>query len=464
MLLGLVIFFNVLYQQDIRVTLIFYGSVFFTFLLLRQVKKALDYLNPLTLFLIISFLAFQLKFYVYYLNPSKMYFTNSPINFYYDESDFHFTFLYFILGYFSFILGYSRFGNKNQPSTSILRKISGHTGRIPRLSTLMAINIIFLILSSILMYKFQIGLLFGEAPVLGFKIVGIIYYFFVYGSHFLFLLYIYASFRNKNYFHIFFSLSLLFTTTFIGASSYSKAGFLVAFLILLSIILSLKQFHKKIPNVIYISALLSLGFFIALYPLIQLYRFAGLGMDISRGISSLPLLFAVAKDIEVSISQVFWDIFSRVSGFGSLLSIVAYEKDAELLNVSDFFQYFLGNESSDYALFYRINIMGVLHETGFELTLWGFLYIYFGVYGIVLGMFLWGKLNRFLFRIIREIYCTNYVYGMTLLFLYLIWFLGITFGFGPNTPWMALKVFVATIFLFVFWTKVFSFTPKLRYG
>lgn len=462
--ISLITLFLIIYQVNLKVSLLFMITIIATFLFLKRMETFSDYLNPYYLFVIFSLIAFQLKFLINYLKPSMMNFTIYPVNFLYNESDFILSFLYFILGYFAFILGFGKARIKFRSKTLILKEINKSRRKIPPLSKLLAINIAFSIINCILMFKFQIGLLLGKTPIVGFKIVGILFYFFLFGSQLLLLLYIYSSIKKSNYIHIIISLSLLFFGALISVLNYSKSGFFTALFALFVVILSLKDYLKKIPRVLKISALFSFILFITLFPLIQEYRFISLRKGTERELSSLFHFAEVAMNSNIDYEKAFWAIVRRVGGFDSFLPIIAYGRTNNLLSITDFIRYFNKRESSDYALFYRTNIMGVKSETGFEISIWSFFYIYFGIFGIIFGMFLWGKLNKFLFRLVKNIIFINDFYGVPLLFIYLMWFLGTTFGFGPDTPNMAIKTFVAAIFIFLFWTRIFGFKLKLQLG
>ena len=84
-----------------------------------------------------------------------------------------------------------------------------------------------------------------------------------------------------------------------------------------------------------------------------------------------------------------------------------------------------------------------------------------------MGMFLWGKFNRFIFEIIKGIYLKSYAFGASLFVIYIQWFILTTFGFGPNTHKMAVDSFIADVFIFLLWRTLFRIKfikPKVCNG
>lgn len=446
------------YSYSWEVYLLFLSSTLITFIVMvKYVKRPFDFVDPIVIFMILSLIAYQIKYYICDVNPSLLFFFNdSNVNFQYEKADYLTTIIYQFIGWIGFIAGYLmisskiRFFNYN----NVVRKI-----KKPNLSNILIVNILFSVIAFIVQYKYKIGLLLEESPILTMKLTGIIFYFFIFGSGFLFLLYINSAVRSNERLHIVASFTMLFISTFLSVMSFSKAGFLSTFIILLIMAVLLKE-DGKIPAYIKLSAIAALLLFLALFPVIQLYRFSGLESGIERGFKMFPLLIKVITDnfSYDLISTGFIAVFQRIPGFDVLLPIVAYGKNEHLLSMADFIKYLMGSETSDYANFFKIEIMGVspMNPTGFEITLLGFLYIYFGAVGIAVGMFLWGILNKILFGIIKRFYFSNPLFGFPILSIYITSFIGVTFGFGGNTIFMTSKTFIATVFLLIFWMKYFG--------
>lgn len=91
--------------------------------------------------------------------------------------------------------------------------------------------------------------------------------------------------------------------------------------------------------------------------------------------------------------------FERVGGFDYLFPITIYGRNHYLLSFWDIFNPNKGGN------FYKCDILGLnpKFNIGFSHTLWGVFYMHLNIVGVIFGMFLWGKINRFLFEILKKL-------------------------------------------------------------
>jgi len=443
-------------SSKIGVVLLFAFSLVFTIeMIKKQSFHPIGFLSPLFVFIIISFLTYPLKFLLYSFNPLQFFFfvDRLPINFNFSEYDYYITFLIFLIGFFSFYFGYIIKTNTNYRSTLNYRKIKA-TIKIPTLNILMLISIFLTFMVYILQFKLGIGRIFVSSPKIAFKIVGITYYIFFTSQALLLSLYLFASIERNQIIHIFLASLIVLVVVGFSLMNLSKAGLLYPIFIFIVLFILNKDKTGKYPKKLFIIIIGLILLFFALYSGIATYREITLRHGSGGGIESLRF-FIQSVDVRRSLNKLD-AIFSRLGGLDVMLPIVSYGKDHALFSGIDLLNLIFGDNTKDYFLMYK-NILGLPPEwtSGFEVSLMGFLYIYFRIGGIIIGMFLWGKFNRFVFDIIKGIYLKSYSFGASLFVIYLQWFIFVTFGFGPNSHKMAVNSFLANVFIFLFWKTLF---------
>jgi hypothetical protein len=438
-------------SSKIGVVLLFTFSVLFTLEKIRKICYSKDLLSPLFIFITISFIAFPVKFLFYFIKPSEMFFEKlrAPINFNYSGYDFYITFLVFLLGYFSFILGYKRFGTRYKISTWSSKQAKKIIV-VPNLNKLMFLCCLILFLEFYIKFKFGIGFLLIEPPKVGFRIVGITYFFFLCSRLFLITLYVYVSFIKRANSHILLSITILLFMAILEAIGLSKIGLIYGFFILVVVSLLLKEKRGRFPRAIPILAVCFILAWIVVFPVIEAYRFTPMMVERHVKFSNAQLLVQYIGHIPEYTSESLNRALTRISGFDQLLPIIAYGKDHALLNLSAL------SDSYNGGTLYKSDILGFHPEEpiGFAHTLWGVFYIHLGLVGVILGMFLWGKLNRLLYETTRKIYFRNNAYGAALWPLYLMWFLFNTFD--GYLFYFGMRYFIAIVFVFLFWKNVLS--------
>jgi hypothetical protein len=306
----------------------------------------------------------------------------------------------------------------------------------------------------ILQFKLGIGRIFVSLPKIAFKIVGITYYIFFTSQALLLPLYLFASIERNQIIHIFLAFLMVLVVVVFSLMNLSKAGLLYPIFIFIVLFVLNKDKTGKYPKKLFIIIIGLILLFFALYSGIATYREITLGHGSGGGIESLRF-FIQSVDVRRSLNKLD-AIFSRLGGLDVMLPIVSYGKDHALFSGIDLLNLIFGDNTKDYFLIYK-NILGLPPEwtSGFEVSLMGFLYIYFRMGGIIIGMFLWGKFNRFIFEIIKGVYLKSYSFGASLFVIYIQWFIFTTFGFGPNSHKMAVNSFLANVFIFLFWKTLF---------
>ena len=133
-----------------------------------------------------------------------------------------------------------------------------------------------------------------------------------------------------------------------------------------------------------------------------------------------------------------------------LFPITIYGRNHYLLSFWDIFNPIKGGN------FYKCDILGLDPKinVGFSHTLWGFFYLRFKIIGVIFGMFLWGKINRFIFKIFKK-YCLHKdVFAIAFWASYLPCFYFSTFD--GNLIYFGVKWFIGIIITFFFWEKILS--------
>jgi hypothetical protein len=457
-------------SSKIGVVLLFVCSLVFTIEMIRkQLFHPIGFLSPLFVFIVISFLTYPLKLILYSFNPLQFFFfvDQYPITFNFSEYECYITFLIFLIGFLSFYFGYITRTNTNSRSTSNYREIRA-TEKIPSLNMLMLISSFLTFMVYILQFKLGIGRIFVSSPEVGSKIVGITYYIVFTSQALLLPLYLFASIERHQRIHIFLACLMVLVVVGFSLINLSKAGLLYPIFILAVLFVLNRDRTGRYPKKLFIVIIGLVLLFLVLYSSMGIYRQVALQHGSGGGIESLGIFIqSVNVNIGVGVSKME-AIFSRLGGLDVMLPIVSYGKDHALFSGSDLLRLIVGDNTKDYFLMYK-NILGLPPEwkSGFEITLMGFLYTYFRIGGIVMGMFLWGKFNRFIFEIIKGIYLKSYAFGASLFVIYIQWFILTTFGFGPNTHKMAVDSFIADVFIFLLWRTLFRIKfikPKVCNG
>ena len=424
----------------------------------KQSLHPIEFLSPLLIFIVISFITYPLKFLVYSFDPSQFFFFDVAwqsnlwqLNFNFSQDDCYLTFLIFLIGFFSFYLGYRIKTNINSRSTLDDRKIKTVI-KIPSLNTLLVISILFTFIIYILQFKLGIGKLFATPIKLPFKIVGITYYIFFTSQALLLNLYFFTSIEREKKIHIFLASFMVLVVVGFSMINLSKAGLLYPILIFIVLFVLNKDKMGKYSKKLLFTAIGLILLFFALYSCLATYREITLKHGLVGGTESLKFFI---PNVNVSLDGLK-AIFSRLGGLDVMLPIVSYGKDNALFSGNDLLALISGADSKDYFLMYK-NILGLPPEriSGFEISLMGFLYMYFRIGGIIIGMFLWGKFNRFIFEIVKRIYLKSFSFGASLFVIYIQWFVYTTFGFGPNTHKMAVNIFLANVVIFLLWKTLF---------
>ncbi|MFA4932325.1 MAG: O-antigen polymerase [Caldisericia bacterium] len=445
-------------SSKMGIVLLFVSSLVFTIEVTRkQLFHPIGFLSPLFVFTAISFLTYPLKLILYSSNPSQFFFfvDQLPITFIFAEHDYYITFLIFLIGFFSFYFGYIMKANTNCRSTSNCRKIQATT-KIPTLNMLMLISSFLTLTVYFLQFKLGIGRIFVSPPEVAFKIVGITYYIFFTSQALLLPLYLFASIERHQRVHIFLAFLMVLVVVASSLMNLSKAGLSYPIFILAVLFVLNRDKTGRYPKKLFIIIIGLVLLFFVLYSSIGAYRQVALEHGSGGGIESLRIFIqSIGVNVNVGVSKV-GAIFSRLGGLDVMLPIVSYGKDHALFSGSDLARLIAGDNAKDYFLMYK-NILGLPPEwkSGFEITFMGFLYMYFRIGGIIVGMFLWGKFNRFIFEIIKGIYLKSYAFGASLFVIYIQWFILTTFGFGPNTHKMAVNSFIADVFIFLLWRTLF---------
>lgn len=459
------------YNPDLGLSFLVLSFTIFTISIIKTIKRS-GLLSTLSIFVIYSSIAYPIMMFYYFINPSKIFFANMPIRFEYPNyEDFYFTFLYFLIGYCSFIIGFT--GMKAKPEKIICSQNNPGKTLLPNLKVLMLISLVLLLVDYFLRFKYHIGLLFGDvygyAPKIGYKIKGIIYFLFIHSKIFLFPIYLYVSIKRRQPIHSLIALSLLLIVAIFDTISLSKGGFIYFLFICTVIYLLLGDNRKIIPQpVLIIIGFVALFLAIIIFPIINFYR----NMAIAEGIIGIDAIPIALQNINYLLSNIdikssLIDFLSRIfMGFDQLYPVIAYGRQHDLLNWSDLLVYLAGDNTKGYHFFYFTKITGfgeeLLGKTQHAGNIWGLFYFYFGFIGIFIGMFLWGKFNRWCYEKIRSI-CGHYdAFGVPLVAVYLLWFVSIIqnadlFGYG-------IRFFIGNIMLFIIWRELLGFLSKLYIG
>lgn len=469
-----------LLYDDVKIGLflLLVSFIIFTVLIIKTLKYS-GLLSPISMFVIYSFIAYPIMMLYYLIDPTKTFFAGMPIRFDYPRyEDFYFTFLYFLIGYIAFIGGF--IGIKGKPKKIIcpsadVSRFDANIKILPNLNILMIISLILLFAGFFLRFKLHIGLLFGhaygDAPILGYNIVGITYFLFIHSNIFLLPIYLYTSIKKNNRIHSIIAFSLLVILAIFDTISLSKAGFIYFLFICTIVYILLGDSRKNISRTaVAIVGLSVILVIIIMFPMVRYLR----EISLAAGVIGLDAITMGLHNIKfndllnnINIGESLIALLSRIFiGFDQQLPVIAYGRQHGLLNWNDLFEYLLGNYAKGYHYWYFVDITGfgeeLLGKTQHAGNLIGFLYAYFNWAGIFIGMLLWGKFNRLCYDKIRDI-CWHYdAYGVGLTVVYLFWFISLfqnadLFGHG-------VRFFIGNIILFIFWRKLLTFlsNPQIK--
>lgn len=454
-----IIFGFIFYNFNMEVIFFFTIAIIFLLETIRKIRYTLEFISPLFTFTIISFIAFPIKYLYYSFASSKLFFVKEHflIGFDYTNSDFRFTLLIFVIGYFSFVIGYK---------TTVFRKITSRLFSYkgiydikPKLSNLMVLLFLIMLCNYVIQFKFNIGRIFGNSIVSIPLVSGLVYYIFSLSLNFLLPIYLYIAIKQKKSYHFFVAILMFLLLFLFSIMNLSKSGLIYPILVCIIVSILIKEKIGKLPrNVFYVTIVL-IAFLTIMFPIIATLREATLNNGLIGGQESIVFLNEGIKSntdsSEFFVNKAISALFTRIAGFDVLLPLAAYNRDNDLLNGNDFLNLIFGKQEKDYFDMYRI-ILGVplTNNSGFEITFFGFLYMYFRIYGVAVGMFLWGVFIRILNDMVIKISSRSDVLASGIWPVFIYWFFMLTFGFGPNAGSMAIKTLIAFVFIFLFWKRI----------
>jgi len=369
--------------------------ILITLYILRFAK--VDIFSPLIFFIFLSFLGFGFSL-LYLSNFPDQYFFINPFyhyNFKYNNHTMALAFMVFLLGYISFIFGF------NIVKRGIKLKIRERTTNIFLLVTL---AVIFVFSSYFFRSRYNVGVPgYYTASI---PHAGYLYYPLMYGSLIITGLILYSALRKNSTFYTIAGLSLFGLDSFLKAILGWKGGPIQAIIIISLIYYYTSRYgqqsiSKNIKKYVVIMILILIIFLFLIYPVITYYRSAVLIGGGQANLSNFVTIFKRSSNSTgLNFTKALSKIQGRISGINNLLPIVAYfqQNIGETIKTPSFFLNLLKidiNPEQYYTWFVlgvNPNIITTNAPTG-----WGALYIYGGVIGVIIGMFIFGTISKFLY-------------------------------------------------------------------
>lgn len=427
---------------------------YITFKIIRKKEgNALDYISPFKIFVIFTFIGFPLKMLISYISEDFLFFKNFPVNFSLSTLDYFKTFAVFLVGYVAFVLGYKTRFFKEIKKYRVPLSVNNLI-RQTNSNLLMVLSAFFLIIDFYFKVKFKVGLLLVEPEI---QFSGYILFFNVFSKLFISSIYFIRSFlKENNYFHKSASSIILLSIGVLENITMTKGGFVQVLLIILSVLFVIKFKKGLYPKSFMKMIIFVFVAILLLFPVIEVYRQEY--MILGEGSLSLFNLAGAFFSEDISnissyIPMIFSRVLSRVLGFEQLLPVVAYFKDQEFF--LNFYTPLIENINYAPGEFYKSEILGLPLDQpgGFAATSWAFFYINFGIVGIFLFMFIWAKIIRYSFSLIKRIGYHNPEIVAGVLPIYLMWFYIMTI---EGVFAYATKYLIGFVCVIVFWCIFFK--------
>lgn len=391
---GIISFFLVS-DLSISIPLLYIIYIFITLYVLRFTK--VDIFSPLMFFILFSFLGFGFAL-PYLANFPDQYFFINPFykyNFKYDNHTIALAFMIFLLGYISFIFGFNVL--KRGIKIKIIERSTHPFG-------LIVFSLILIIASFFFRSRYNVGVPgYYTASI---SHAGYIYYPLMYGATLSMALVLYSALIKNSTFYTTIGLFLFILEPLLQALLGWKGTF-VQVIIMISLIYyyvsrcSHQPISRNIKLSIVIIILILIILLFLLYPVVTYYRSVVLIGGGQANLQNFITIFKESADTSnFSFLEFLSKLQSRFTGINNLLPIVAYfqQNIGETIKTPSFFLNLL-NIDINPEQFYTWFVLGVNPKivTTNAPTGWGALYIYGGVIGVIIGMFIFGVISKFLY-------------------------------------------------------------------
>jgi len=393
-LAGIISFFWIS-NLSIVTPLLYAIYILITLYILRFAK--VDIFSPLMFFIFLSFLGFG--FSLSYLSnfPDRFFFINPfyTYNFKYDSCTMALAFMVFLIGYISYIFGF------NIVKRGIKLSIRE---RKTNIYILIILGFILIISSYLFRSRYHVGVPgYYTASI---PHAGYIYYPLMYSSLIITSLVLYSALRKNSTFYTIAGLSLFGLDAVLKSILGWKGGSVQAIIIILLIYYYISRYSqqsisKNIKSSIIIMILILIIFLFLIYPIVTYYRSMVLIGGGQANLLNFITIFEKSRDLSGSIFlKSLSKMQGRIPGINNLLPIVAYfqQNIGETIKTPSFFLNLLKidiNPEQYYTWFVlgvNPNIVTTNAPTG-----WGALYIYGGIASVIIGMFIFGTISKFLY-------------------------------------------------------------------
>ena len=386
-----------LWVPDISIVtpLLYAIYILITLYILRFAK--VDIFSPLMFFIFLSFLGFG--FSLSYLSnfPDQFFFINPfyAYNFKYDSHTMALAFMVFLIGYISYIFGF------NIVKRGIKLSIRE---RKTNIYTLIILGFILIISSYLFRSRYHVGVPgYYTASI---PHAGYLYYPLMYGSLIITGLILYSALRKNSTFYTIIGLSLFGLDAILKSILGWKGGPVQAIIIILSIYYytsrySQQSISKNIKSSVIIMILILIIFLFLIYPIVTYYRSMVLiGGGQANLLNFVTIFKRSSNSTGLNFTKALSKIQGRISGINNLLPIVAYfqQNIGETIKTPSFFLNLLKIDINP-EQYYTWFVLGVNPKiiTTNAPTGWGALYIYGGIIGVIIGMFILGTISKFLY-------------------------------------------------------------------